>query len=94
MKKPLYGLIAGLIAVGGFYFYQVHQINTAVDDISRQLSPVGRLEHGGASFSPFGEARINRLRFTPHDGNDEIAIRRVAVRTDGLLNLLRLKNTV
>jgi len=45
VKKIVYALIAGLVAVGGSYFYQVHQINSALDDIGRQLSPVGRLDH-------------------------------------------------
>ncbi|MCP1728351.1 hypothetical protein J2T60_002351 [Natronospira proteinivora] len=94
MRKLVYGLIAVLVAAGASYYYQVHQINRAVDDIGRQLAPFGRLEHGGASFSLSGEARINRLRFFPHESHEDIAVRRAAIRTGGLFNLMQINQTL
>ncbi len=78
----------------GLYFYQTRQINNTLDEMSRMAAPFGRLEHGGASFSLTGEARINQLRFRPHGSHEDIRVNRIAITTGSLLNLMQLDRTL
>jgi len=94
LRKLAYLAIAAAVIATGSYYYQVRQIDKALDDISQLVAPYGRLDHGGASFSLSGEARINQLRFRPHGSHEEIRVERVAIRTGSPINLINFNKTL
>lgn len=85
-----YGLLALVVVGGGYYFYQVHQIESRLDDLASQLRPVGRLEHDGVSLRPGGEIRVHGLRFSPRGMSERVTAERVVLRGESIPAALRM----
>lgn len=89
-RKLLIGaLVVPVLVLVGLYFYFTHQFNQHVESFARQLSAFGQLHWNGVQLHPAGEARINGIRFQPHDFDTEIRIESIAFRAPDILALLK-----
>lgn len=85
------GLLALVIAGGGYYFYQVNRIENRIDELASRASPFGRLEHDGVSLRPGGRIRIHDIRFYPRGMDDSVSIGQIVLRGESLFKTLNLQ---
>lgn len=85
------GLLALVIAGGGYYFYQVNRIENRIDDLASRASAFGRLEHDGVSLRPGGRIRIHDIRFYPRGMDDSVSIGQIVLRGESLFKMLNLQ---
>lgn len=85
------GLLALVVAGGGYYFYQVNRIESGLDDLASRASAFGRVEYDGVSLRPGGRIRIHDVRFHPRGLNESLSIGRIVLRGESLIQMLNLQ---
>ncbi len=82
--------VVALLVVGGLYFHQVGKIENQLENLARQLDPLGWLSWDRVVIDPRGQVRIDRLEFTARQGRDTISTDRVELHAQNLFALLSI----
>ncbi|TDT43501.1 hypothetical protein DES49_1319 [Halospina denitrificans] len=86
-----YILIGAVVAIGGGVFvanYMIaEEIRSDLDQASAAMAMFGNLTYGDVSVTPFGDARVDQVRFEPHESDENYRVDRIAVKTSNLWTL-------